>query len=355
MASISQASFTGEKWFMLVSGGDVELDAMQNSIIELKTIFETLISKKLAKKERIILLNACDDNLLENENTIKLATPQVLLQILEGKYPISKENEPTFVTPIDTVVLFFAGHGRNPTNWSIIPPSASESSELGSWMFIPRDMDSLKLLTPALWRQADLKSRIVVFSLACYSGNLFRMALKGGENCVAICLASEDFPASFDHLMGQGIQTFFEKSKIKDAKLHDLCETLQSFMLEDEAIVAKKKENLCQSESEYEQERCESMQFAIGELEGYQPRKIPSVVWEIFREFDSLKQTIDENRVTEGCTQEFAGKLESHMEALEWKRFDLMRMYKHKPNNRIQYCGNVQLLSETKLSDLFEY
>ena len=116
----------------------------------------------------------------------------------------------------------------------------------------------------------------------------------------------------------------------------------------------KKSENLSQTESEYEKERIESKEFAIGEFKCYEPRKIPFELWQIFREFDRMRNTIDELK-SEKISSDIVRKFENHLEFLNWRRFDLMRMYKHKPNNRIQICGNLDILHKVEIGELFDF
>ena len=340
-------------WFLLINGGDTNSDSMQNSITELQTIWKTFLSKNLVKREQIILLNARNENLFGEVATLKLVTPKVIINILEGIHPIStdSDNKHIFVSPMDTVVLFFVGHGKNPRDWSIMPPSATKYEDLGSWMFFSEFSENSILLSPLLWNEAKIEVRIIVFSLACYSGNLFGKCFVDKKNCFAICFASEDHPASFDQLMGLGIQNFFEQKSFEDTSLGDFCDKLQAFILKNENVLAKKNENLNQSEKDYEEERVESMEFAIGDLEGYQLRKIPSALWETFREIEKIKITLEELR-NSNLSQELRNKFDKHLEILEWRRFDIMRMHKHKPNNRIQLCGNIDLL-QIKMQDLF--
>ena len=343
----------GSNWFLLINGGDSTGDSIQNSIAELNTIWETFLLNDLVKRGQIILLNARNENLFGDVTTLKSVTPQILLNILEGKHPISFKcnNMHIFVSPVDTLVLFFAGHGKSPQDWSIIPPSAAKYDQLGSWMFYSEYSKHYILLSPLLWSDTKIEARIIVFSLACYSGNFFRKCFVDKKNCLAVCLASEDYPASFDQLMGIGIQTVFEQKYFKDLSLGDFCDKLQVFMLENENVLVKKNENLKQSEKEYEEERVESAKFAVGDLEEYQLRKIPTALWETFHEFEKMKITIEELRIS-NLSQELTNKFDKHLEALEWRRFDLMRMHKHKPNNRIQYCGNTNLL-QIKIQELF--
>ena len=343
----------GIRWFLLISGGDANPDSLESSIRELEIIRKTFLSKKLVVADRIKLLNSRNENLFGDETTFKLTTPDLIISLLEGRCPISNEKEQIFISKLDTVVIFFAGHGKGPIDWKIIPPSASEYEVLGSWMFY-EDFKSVPILfTPQQWRSVKTETRIIVFSLACYSGNLFRQSFFDNKDCLAVCFATQDYPASFDQLMGKGVCSFFEQENVKQAKLVDLCDKLQVFIVENEFVVTKKIENLTQSEFEYEQEIIESKEFAIGELECYEPRKIPSELWEVFRELDRMKSTIDELKSAE-ISYDIVRKFEDHLEFLNWRRFDLMRMYKHKPNNRIQICGNLDILRSVKIGELFD-
>ena len=335
-------------WFLLVNGGDSTGDSMQNSIIELKTILDTFLSNNLLQREEIVLLNALDEILFGDVATLKLVTPQIIINILEGKHPIShsSDSKSIYVSPVDTVVIFFAGHGKSPLDWSAMPPSATSYDLLGSWMFFSEFSQHHITFPPLLWNDAKIEAKIIVFSLACYSGNMFNKCFADKKNCFAVCLASEDHPASFDQLLGLGMKSFFEQKNFQHLCLGDLCNKLQLSMLEHENIVLKRKENLIQSEREYEEDRIESTEFAIGDLEGYQIRKIPTDLWEIFREIEHMKITIEELRHS-NVSQELTDKFDRHIDVLEWRRFDLMRMYKHKPNNKIQLCGNMDLLQIT--------
>lgn len=343
----------GSRWFLLINGGDNHFDSLQNSICELEIIWKTFLSKDLVSKDRIKLLNARNENLFGDEATLKLITPDLISSILEGKFPISDGKESIRISKSDTVVIFFAGHGKGPIDWKVIPPSASDYDKLGSWMFYPDFKSVPVLFTPLQWRGVKTEARIIVFSLACYSGNLFRQCFVDNNNCLAVCFATQDYPASFDQLMGKGVCSFFEQENVKNAKLSDLCEKLQVSIVENESVMTKKSENLSQTEFEYEKERIESKEFAIGELECYEPRKIPSELWEIFREFDRMRSTIDELKSAK-IASEVVRKLENHLEFLNWRRFDLMRMYKHKPNNRIQICGNLDILHTVEIGELFD-
>ena len=344
----------GTRWFLLISGGDSNLDSLQNSISELEIVWKTFLSKNLVSKDRIKLLNTRNENLFGDETTFKLITPDFVISLLEGKFPITSGKELIFTSKSDTIMIFFAGHGKGPTNWKVIPPSASEYEELGSWMLY-QDFKSVPILFTSLhWRSVATECRIIVFSLACYSGNLFRQAFVDNNNRLAVCFATQDYPASFDQLMGKGICSFFEQENAKQAKLVDLCDKLQEFILKNDLVVTKRSENLSQTEFEYEQERIESKEFAIGDLECYEPRKIPSELWEIFREFDRMRSTINELKSAK-ISSEIVRKFENHLEFLNWRRFDLMRMYKHKPNNRLQICGNLDILHTVDIGELFDF
>ncbi|KAI6647261.1 hypothetical protein LOD99_12258 [Oopsacas minuta] len=342
----------GLNWFLLIIGGDSHIDSLQNSVTELKTIWDTLISKNLVNKQQIKLLNTRNENLFGDETTLKLVTPELIISILEGKYPISNDKNPSFVSKLDTVVIFFAGHGKSPLDWTIIPPSCGEYEDLGSWMLFSDFNEAPELFTPSKWGEVQTESRIIVFSLACYSGNLFKQSFVDKNNCLAVCFATQDYPASFDQLMGRGIRHFFEQENVKERKLGDLCDKLQEFLLDNDIILLKKKENLAQTELDYNREIIESKEFAIGELQCYEPRKIPSELWGIFREIDEMKHTINELKIA-NISSDIISKFDKHIDVLNWRRFDLMRMYKHKPNNRIQICGNIYLLQSVRMDDLF--
>ena len=198
----------GSRWILLISGGDSYLDSLQNSISELEIVWKTFLSEDLVNKDRIKLLNTRNENLFGDETTFKLITPDLIISLLEGKFPISSGKEDIFISKSDTIVIFFAGHGKGPIDWKIVPASACEYDELGSWMLY-QDFKSVPILfTPLQWRGVRTEARIIVFSLACYSGNVFRQSFLDNKSRLAVCFATEDYPASFDQLMGKGVCSF---------------------------------------------------------------------------------------------------------------------------------------------------
>lgn len=181
------------------------------------------------------------------------------------------------------------------------------------------------------------------------------------QKCLVVCLANADHPASFDHLIGPACENFFTTNSVTNSiqdvcktSLRQFCEYLEKFMRSHEYNLKMKTENLMQNERNFEEERIDAKGWAVGELNFALPTKIPSPLWGIFREVEQLKETIAQLKENMFFAQsQNISKLNEHVENLEWCQFDLMRMYKHKPNNSIQYCGNLLLLDKLTLSSLF--
>jgi len=71
----------------------------------------------------------------------------------------------------------------------------------------------------------------------------------------------------------------------------------------------------------------------------------------MFREVESLKKTIEDTK-PDDLSQVARSKLSDHISKLEDLRFDLMRMYKHKPNNRFCLCGATDVIGQMTWREL---
>lgn len=101
-------------WLILVNGGDTCLNTLKISQKELYSVYNVFVYNHIVKRDNIILINARNELLFGQNDTMRNITPETLISILEGVKCNNIE-----IRGVDKVVLFFAGHGESPQNWHI--------------------------------------------------------------------------------------------------------------------------------------------------------------------------------------------------------------------------------------------
>ena len=120
-----------------------------------------------------------------------------------------------------SAIVIFIGHGSNPKDWFVMPPSASPNDkDLGNFVFYKPNGE--KIITPP---RHILKNTLFI-SAACYSGNAFQK-LQPRDDFLAVCTAGQDHPASFDPILGDTFAKFFSDGVWRQKTVTEFCEELQ--------------------------------------------------------------------------------------------------------------------------------
>ncbi|XP_065902943.1 uncharacterized protein [Dysidea avara] len=352
------AESNGCTWLYLINGGEKSFEEEKVAREELKKIYNCFVSKQLVKPEHVVCVSGGCSRLFQhdtvtNVSKMTLIFPQKVFQIQQR----AKFNKRPCPNEDDRVVVVFIGHGSDPDDASQMPPSNDKNA--GRLVFLNQVVSGglgQKEVTGVTKKYDDLsdfwlKAKKTLFICqACYSGNVIEKATKRISNpaqdkhMLAIS-TGPDHPASYDGILADVITDFFSKMDWKEKSFLDFHQYIQDKYYDFPYYKRMFKENIDQTEEEYEEERIETVEWAVGEFEMLQPRKIPNELWGLFREVEKLKSNIDSDQDKE--------KQLAHIRHMEQYRFDLMRMYKHKPNYKMNMYGSVDVMGKMKMGDFF--